>query len=89
MSHHRTSTGEGQGAACEIRVNEQAVTVVGERHMGRNIKRLAIEQGVTIAEDFVLSIEHEPRRTRIVADEEVIVVETGTCFTAVADDDNS
>ena len=89
MSHNRTSTDEGQGVACEIRVNEQAVTVVGERHKGTSIKRLAIEQGVSIAEDFVLSIEHEPRRTRIVADEEVIVVETGTCFTAVADDDNS
>ena len=86
MDHDRT---EAQSGTCEIRVNEQTVTVVGEQHTGTSIKRLAIEQGVTIAEDFVLSIEHEPRRTRIVADEEVIVVKTGTCFTAVADDDNS
>lgn len=86
MNHGRT---EEQSGTCEIRVNEQAVTVVGERHTGTGIKQVAIEQGVVIAEDFVLSIEHEPRRTRIVADEEVIVVETGTCFTAVADDDNS
>ena len=86
MDHDRT---EAQSGTCEIRVNEQIVTVVGEQHTGTSIKRLAIEQGVTIAEDFVLSIEHEPRRTRIVADEEVIVVKTGTCFTAVADDDNS
>ena len=86
MDHDRT---EAQSGTCKISVNEQAVTVVGEQHTGTSIKRLAIEQGVTIAEDFVLSIEHEPRRTRIVADEEVIVVETGTCFTAVADDDNS
>ena len=86
MNHDRT---EAQSGACEIRVNEQAVIVAGEQHTGTSIKRLAIEQGVTIAEDFVLSIEHEPRRTRIVADEEMIVVETGTCFTAVADDDNS
>lgn len=86
MNHDRT---EAQSGTCEIRVNEQAVIVAGEQHTGTSIKRLAIEQGVTIAEDFVLSIEHEPRRTRIVADEEMIVVETGTCFTAVADDDNS
>ena len=86
MNHGRT---EEQSGTCEIHVNEQAVTVVGERHTGTRIKQVAIEQGVTIAEDFVLSIEHEPRRTKIVADEEVIVVETGTCFTAVADDDNS
>ncbi len=89
MDHSRTNTDEGQRVACEIRVNEQTVTVVGGHHTGTSIKRVAIEQGVAIAEDFVLSIEHEPRRTRIVADEEVIVVETGTCFTAVADDDNS
>lgn len=86
MNHGRT---EEQGGTCEIRVNERAVTIVGERHTGTSIKQVAIEQGVAIAEDFVLSIEHEPRRTRIVADEEVIVVETGVCFTAVADDDNS
>ena len=86
MDHDRT---EAQSGTCEIRVNEQVVTIMGEQHTGTSIKRLAIEQGVAIAEDFVLSIEHEPRRTRIVADEEVIVVKTGTCFTAVADDDNS
>ena len=86
MSHGRT---EAQSGTCEIRVNEQIVTVMGERHTGTDIKRVAVEQGASIAEDFVLSIEYEPRRTRIVADEEVIVVETGTCFTAVADDDNS
>ena len=86
MDHGRT---EEQSGTCEIRVNEQTVTVVGGQHTGTSIKRVAIEQGVTIADDFVLSIEHEPRRTKIVADEEVIVVKTGNCFTAVADDDNS
>ena len=86
MNHGRTEEPSG---TCEIRVNEQAVTVMGERHTGTSIKREAIGQGVVIAEDFVLSIEYEPRKTRIVADEEVIVVEKGTCFTAVADDDNS
>ena len=86
MNHDRT---EDQSVTCEIRVNEQSVTVVGEQHTGADIKRVAIEQGISIEEDFVLSVEYEPRKTKIIADEEVIVVETGTCFTAVADDDNS
>lgn len=86
MNHGRT---ENQSVPCEVRVNEQIVTVVGEQHTGADIKRVAIEQGISIEEDFVLSVEVEPRKTRIIANEDVIVVETGTCFTAVADDDNS
>lgn len=86
VNHERT---EEQGVTCEIQVNELTVTVVGEQHTGADIKRTAIEQGVSIEDDFVLSVEYEPRKTKIVADEEVIVIETGTCFTAVADDDNS
>ena len=86
MNHERT---EEQDVTCEIQVNEQIITVVGEQHTGANIKRAAIEQGISIEEDFVLSVEYEPQKTKIVADEEVIVVEVGTCFTAVADDDNS
>lgn len=70
-------------------VNGLAVTLAGEQHRPADIKRAAIEQGVTIEQDFVLSIEYEPQKTRIVAEEEVIVVETDTCFVAVAHDDNS
>ena len=86
MNHERA---EEQGVTCEIHVNEQIITVVGEQHTGADIKRAAIEQGISIEEDFVLSVEYGPQKTKIVADEEVIVVEVGTCFTAVADDDNS
>ena len=70
-------------------VNETVVTLVGERHGPTDIKQAAIEQGVEIKQDFVLSIEYEPQKTRILAEEEVIVVETDTCFVAVAHDDNS
>lgn len=74
---------------CRIRVNEQGVTVTGERHTGASIKRAAIDQSVSIETDFVLSIEEGPRKTRIIGDEDVIVVEDDTCFVAVGDDDNS
>lgn len=76
-------------AECRVRVNGEVVTLVGEQHAPAGIKRAAIEQGVEIKEDFVLSIEYEPRKTRIVAVDEVVVVEEDTCFVAVADDDNS
>lgn len=88
MSQNQPNTEEAT-RECKIRVNEQVVTVVGEQHTPADIKRKAIEQNVSIEMDFVLSIEEEPRKTRIIDDEEVIVVEAGTCFIAVPDDDNS
>ena len=81
MSQNQPNTGEAT-RECKIRVNEQVVTVVGERHAPANIKRRAIEQGVSIEEDFELSIEDEPGKTRIVDEEEEIVVEVDTCFIA-------
>lgn len=74
---------------CRIRVNERVVKVTGEHHTGASIKQAAIAQDVSIEADFVLSIEDEPRKTRIVNDEEEILVMDETCFVAVADDDNS
>ena len=88
MDRDKINTEEA-AVECKIRVNEQVVTVIGEQHTGADIKRAAIEQDVSIEEDFVLSIEEEPRKWRIVDDEEVIVVKVDICFTAVADDDNS
>ena len=88
MTQNRTNT-EETAVECKIRVNEQAVTIVSGPHKAADIKQKAIEQNVSIEMDFVLSIEEEPRKTRIVEDEEVIAVEDGTCFSAVSDDDNS
>ena len=88
MSQNQTNIDE-TAVECKIRVNEQAVTIVSGPHKAADIKQKAIEQNVSIEMDFVLSIEEEPRKTRIVDDEEVIVVEDGTCFSAVSDDDNS
>ena len=73
---------EETAVECKIRVNEQVVTVVGERHTPADIKRKAIEQNVSIEMDCVLSIEEEPGKTRIIEDEEVIAVVEGICFIA-------
>lgn len=89
MRQDKTNHQAPTSAECQVRVNEQVVSLVGELHKASGIKRAAIEQGVAIEEDFVLSIEYEPRKTRILVEEEELVVEEGTCFTAVADDDNS
>ena len=78
-----------RGAECRIHVNNDVVTLVGDEHTPASIKRAAIEQGVKIEEDFVLSIEDEPRKTRIVDVEEVIIVKEDFRFVAVPDDDNS
>lgn len=72
-----------------VTVNGQPVAITCERIVAADIKRAAMEQGVLIDADFVLSVEYEPRKTRIVAEEEVIEVEGSMCFVAVANDDNS
>lgn len=88
MDREQPNTEQASGE-CSVHVNDQVVTLTGEQHRPADIKRAAIEQSVAIEQDFVLSIEYEPQKTRIVAEEEVIVVETGTCFIAVAPDDAS
>lgn len=88
MDQGRTDTKEA-AVECKIRVNEQVVAVVGERHSPAGVKQAAIEQDVLIKMDFVLSIVEGPGKTRIVEDEEVIVLVEDTCFIAVPDDDNS
>lgn len=82
MEQDKSST-EKVATECKIRVNEQVVTVVGGRHTPADIKRAAIEQGVSIETDFVLGIEDEPGKTRIVEDEKLLVVEADTCFAAI------
>ena len=79
-----------QAEECKVRVNEDVVVLVGDQHKPADIKRTAIEQGVEIKQDFVLSIiEDGQKKTRIVVEDEVIVVKADTCFAAVAHDDNS
>ena len=73
----------------EILVNEHPVKVIGCRHTGHGIKEAAICAGVKIELDFVLSVEYQPSRRKIVGDTDVIEVKEGMRFVAIADDDNS
>ena len=85
MSHHQT---ENQVETCEIRVNEQPVTVPAGSQPASDIQQAAVDQGVLNAEQvYVLSVETEPRVTEPIID--LIEVEPGICIVAVPDDDDS
>lgn len=73
----------------EIKVNKKPVTMTIGKHTGLEIKQAAIAQGVQIDLDFVLSVIIGQKKTEIVSDDEKVQIHKGSCFTAVADDDNS
>ena len=73
----------------EISVNDKPVVLKGVRQTGATVKRSAIAEGVRIAEDFVLSIELGGGKTKLVGDDEEIVVRAGERFLAIENDDNS
>ena len=73
----------------EVIVNERPVTLVGHRHTGLEIKQAAIQQGVPIQLDFVLSVEHGHGQTKLVGDTDEITITKNSRFVAIPDDDNS
>jgi hypothetical protein len=75
--------------AFEILVNEHGVIVNDNRMTGRDIKQAAVDQGVPIQVDFVLSEEQPNGRPRIIGDDEVVTVNKHSKFHAVSPDDNS
>ena len=72
-----------------ITVNNKPVKMVGHKHTGLEIKQAAINEGVRIQLDFVLSEELEHGRSRIIGDDEDIHVKSGACFEAIPNDDHS
>ena len=73
----------------EITVNDKPVVLEGAKQTGASVKKAAIEQDVSIDEDFVLSIELGGGKTKLVGDNEEIVVHDGERFLAIENDDNS
>jgi hypothetical protein len=76
-------------AQIEISVNGKAFTVRRGVHTGLEIKQAAINAGVAIQLDFILSLETGGEQTRIIGDRDRIHVKPGQSFLAIADDDNS
>lgn len=73
----------------EILVNEKAVLIRRGLRSGLEIKQAAIEQGVAIQLDFILSLEKASGQTKIIGDDDRVRVKPGRHFNAIADDDNS
>lgn len=73
----------------EIFVNEKAVLIRRGLRTGLEVKQAAMEQGVAIQLDFVLSLERASGQTKIIGDADTIRVRPGQNFIAIADDDNS
>ena len=73
----------------EVTVNEKPVVLETTKQSGGSVKKAAIEQGVSINEDFVLSIELGGGKTKLVGDDEQIEVRDGDRFLAIENDDNS
>ena len=79
----------GDDGKIEITVNDKPVVLEGVKQTGAGIKKAAIEQGVNIKEDFLLSIELGGGKTNLVGDDKEIEVREGDRFLAIEDDDNS
>jgi Multiubiquitin len=73
-----------------VTVNTKPVKLRSHRVTGLEIKRAAIEQGVEIQEDFLLTLEaHEGHPARTIGDHETITVTKQSMFTANDGDDDS
>ena len=73
----------------DVTVNDKPVVLIGVKQTGASIKKAAIDDGVNIKEDFVLSIERGGGKTKLVGDDEHIEVHAGQRFLAIENDDNS
>ena len=73
----------------EIQINEKSVFLEEKKQTGLNLKKAAIEQGVNIELDFILSIEQGGGKTKLIGDDEEILVSQNDRFLAIANDDNS
>ena len=73
----------------DILVNEKPVTLEGSKQTGLTIKKVAIDQGVNIKSDFVLSVELGGGKTELIGDDQEIEVKPHDRFLAIENDDNS
>lgn len=69
--------------------DDHTVVLEGSKHTGAEIKAAAIEQGVPIQPDFVLSEVLPNGKQKIVPDDRTVNVKDGDEFWAIPGDDNS
>jgi hypothetical protein len=82
--------GKGKGNEVTVKVNTKPVVLPDHRVKGLQVKEAAIDQGVEIQLDFLLTLEaHEGQPARTIADDEVVTVTKHSEFTANDADDDS
>lgn len=72
-----------------IHVNNKPVEVMGPKATGYEIKEAAVNAGLTVKLDFVLSEEHHDGNLTRVGDTDVITVNPQSKFIMVSPDHNS
>ena len=89
MESDKDVTGGIKDEKIEVTLNDKPVVLESSKQTGESIKKAAIDQGVNIKEDFVLSIELGGGKTRLLGDDEFIEVQPDDRFLAIENDDNS
>ena len=92
MSVSQTSKEQAQGKGNDVtvKVNNKPVVLPDHRVKGLQVKEAAIDQGVEIQLDFLLTLEaHEGQPARTIADDEVVTITKHSEFTANDADDDS
>lgn len=72
-----------------VLVNEKPVEVPAPKATGLEIKQAAVNAGLPVQIDFVLSEERQNGNTDIVGDDDEVTVNKNSKFLAIAPDDNS
>ena len=73
----------------EILVNNNSVKVEGPKVTGLEIKKAAIDQGVTIKADFQLTQMLANGERQVIGNDDTVTINKNSKFTAVSSDDNS
>lgn len=79
----------GKEHAVTIHVNNKPVEVMGPKATGSEIKSAAVNAGLSVKQDFVLSQEHENDNLTRIGDNDVITVNPQGRFLMVSPDHNS
>jgi hypothetical protein len=72
-----------------VMVNTRPVPLPDRSVTGLQIKQAAIAAGLPIDQGFVLLVDEDDGRDRVIGDDEVVKVNKHSTFTAIAPDDNS
>ena len=81
--------GPDRGRPVPVEVNNKPVKIDGPTATGLQIKKAAIDQGVSIELDFVLAMEGPDGKHIIIGDSDEVSLQYGEKFYATTPDDNS